>query len=60
MQLVYMGGLIHECMEAYIASLIPLPYGYAYCVKSWIVHLTLTPCFLFHFCPNLARLPLCV
>ena len=43
MQLVYMGGLIHECMEAYIASLIPLPYGYAYCVKSWTVHLTLTP-----------------
>ena len=28
-----------------------------YIVRSWIVHLTLFPCCLLHFCPNLARLP---
>ena len=26
-------------------------------VGSWVVHLTLIPRSLFHFCPNLARLP---
>ena len=29
-------------------------------VRSWIMHRTPILCFLFHFCPNLARLPHCV